>query len=106
MPKLIGHMGAHPIEVRIDKRMKGNYATYGQTPTGRKISLSAVLNDDPMDLVNSFIHESLHAAGDTFGFDDKETVVSMLATALTQFWTEIGLVDPQEWARKLKKDRK
>ena len=107
--RMVGHMGKHEIELAQTNSLDDAYALYRKVLDGkrnlRQILISIQHNPDPADLVDSVIHESVHALGDIFGIEDNEQLAHTAAVALTQMWVEMGLIDPKAWARKVKKAR-
>ena len=106
MAKLFGRIGPHKISLELVPDIEDAYASYRKQGPKREILISDLRNQDPKDLVDSVLHEAVHAAADIYGFEDKEILAHTLAAAFTQLFIETGLIEPDQWAKKLRRARK
>lgn len=107
MAKLSGRIGAYRVDVKLVPDLEDAYGLHEKSlDGGRRILISDVHTQNPIDFMDTLVHESVHAVANVYGIEDPEHLCHTMAAGLTQFWTSLGLVRPEEWQLHLKKGKR
>lgn len=107
MAKLSGRIGAYRVDVQLVPDLEDAYGLHEKHVNGgRRILISDAHTQNPIDFMDTLVHESVHAVANVYGIEDPESLCHTMAAGLTQFWTSLGLVDPKAWQLHLKKGKR